>query len=238
LSALPRRSLPTTNTTSIPAAEYDAWYRTPRGAWIGEAEFRLLAAVLEPRAGETLLDIGCGTGYFTRRFARERGLAVTGLDPSQPWLEFARANAAAGEAYVPGIAESLPFPDRSFDLTVSVAALCFVREERRAVVELLRVTRRRFAIGLLNRDSLLYGEKAERGAYRGARWHTPAEARALFCGLGVRALRLRSAVFLPGGGPLARHAEPLLPARWLRGALLVAAGEAPDAPERARQARV
>jgi hypothetical protein len=121
---------------------------------------------------------------------------------------------------------------------VSVAALCFVREERRAVVELLRVTRRRFAIGLLNRRSLLYGEKAERGAYRGARWHTPDEARALFLGLGVRALRLRSAVFLPGGGRLARLAEPLLPARWLRGALLVAAGEPPGAARRAEHPEV
>jgi SAM-dependent methyltransferase len=222
----------------IAAAEYDAWYRTPRGAWIGEAEFRLLASLLEPRAGETLLDIGCGTGYFTRRFARECGVAATGLDPNGAWLEFARANAAAGEAYVPGIAESLPFADRSFELTVSVAALCFVREERRALRELLRVTRRRFAIGLLNRASLLYGEKAERGAYRGARWHTPDEARVLFQGLGVCALQLRSAVFLPGGGLLARLAEPRLPARWLRGALLVAAGEAPEAPERAQQARV
>jgi 2-polyprenyl-3-methyl-5-hydroxy-6-metoxy-1,4-benzoquinol methylase len=56
------------------AAEYDAWYRTPRGEWIGETEYRLLGKLLAARPHETLIDVGCGTGYFTRRFALE-GLA-------------------------------------------------------------------------------------------------------------------------------------------------------------------
>jgi SAM-dependent methyltransferase len=181
--------------------------------------------MLRPQAGESLLDVGCGTGYFTRRFARECRVAATGLDPNESWLDYARGQAAAGETYLVGIAEALPFPDRNFDLTLSVAALCFVPQEREALKEMLRVTRRRFAIGLLNRDSLLYGQKAGRGAYRGAHWHTPQELRALFEGLEVSALELRSAVFLPAGSGVARVAEPLLPARWLRGALLAVAGE-------------
>jgi ubiquinone/menaquinone biosynthesis C-methylase UbiE len=151
-----------------PAEQYDSWYRTPRGVWIGEIEFRLLRELLQPRAGESLLDLGCGTGYFTRRFAREAGVVATGLDPDEAWLDFARAHAAAGETYLGGVAQALPFADRSFDLALSVTALCFVPEERRALKEMLRVTRRRFAIGLLNRGSLLHGEKADRGAHRGA----------------------------------------------------------------------
>ena len=37
--------------------KYDAWYRTPRGEWIGGTEYRLLARMLaaEPRA--SILDI-------------------------------------------------------------------------------------------------------------------------------------------------------------------------------------
>jgi SAM-dependent methyltransferase len=212
------------------AEHYDAWYRTPRGAWIGETEFRLLAAMLRPRADESLLDIGCGTGYFTRRFAREQGLVATGLDPNEAWLDFARAHAVAGETYLGGAAEALPFPDRSFDLTLSVTALCFVPDERRALEEMLRVTRRRFAIGLLNRESLLYGEKAGRGAYQGAHWHTHTEIRALFDGLAVNGLELRSAVFLPSARALARALERLLPTQWLRGAMIAVAGEVMAAP--------
>jgi len=66
--------------------QYDAWYRTPRGAWIGDTEFRLLLRLLAPQRGETLLDVGCGTGYFTRRCAREAGLQATGVDPDPQWL--------------------------------------------------------------------------------------------------------------------------------------------------------
>ena len=60
--------------------QYDSWYYTARGRWIGETEFRLIMGLLEPESGARILDVGCGTGYFTRRFAGE-GYDVTGLDP-------------------------------------------------------------------------------------------------------------------------------------------------------------
>jgi SAM-dependent methyltransferase len=208
--------------------EYDAWYRTPRGAWIGEVEYRLLLDALAPLPGETLIDVGCGTGYFTRRFAAD-GFAVTGVDLDQESLDFARTHAAAGERYLPADARRLPFPDRAFDLCVSVTALCFVREASQALAEMLRVTRRRFAIGLLNRRSLLYLQKGRhggRGAYRGAHWHTVAEARALFTTTGVRELEVSTAVFLPGGGVWARLLERRLPRGLPLGAFLVVAGAA------------
>ena len=210
------------------AGAYDAWYQTPRGAWIGEAEFRLLRRLLRPACGESLLDVGCGTGYFTRRFAGETGLRAVGLDPNASWLEFARASSTGSERYCLGAAESLPFADRSFDLGVSVTALCFVDDARRAVREILRVTRKRFAIGLLNRHSLLYLQKGRAGgsgAYRGAHWHTTQEIRALFDGLPAANLKVRSAVFLAGGGPIARGIERLISHRLSLGAFVVVAGD-------------
>ncbi|MDD5295751.1 MAG: hypothetical protein PHU46_02460 [Rhodocyclaceae bacterium] len=56
---------------------YDGWYGSPRGRWIGDTEYRLLRRMLEPRPGETILDAGCGTGYFARRF-RADGSSVVG----------------------------------------------------------------------------------------------------------------------------------------------------------------
>ncbi|MGB8433634.1 MAG: class I SAM-dependent methyltransferase [Burkholderiales bacterium] len=206
--------------------QYDAWYRTSRGAWIGEIERRLLCEALAPSPAESLIDVGCGTGYFTRRFARD-GLAVTGVDGDRGALDFARTHAAAGERYLPADARRLPFPDRSFDLCVSVAALCFVAEESQALAEMLRVTRRRFAIGLLNRHSLLFLQKGRhggRGAYRGARWHTIAEAKALFAVTPARDVTVSSAVFLPSGGPGAQLLERWLPGGLPFGAFLVATG--------------
>jgi len=209
-------------------ADYDAWYRTPRGAWIGEQEFRLLRAMLGPRPGETLLDIGCGTGYFTRLFAADGGCQVTGLDIDRSWAGYAASHAAGKDAYVCGTAIELPFRNGTFDLAVSVAALCFVTDQRRGIREMLRVTKRRFAIGLLHRRSLLYWEKGRsggKGAYRGAHWHTESEIRELFAGLPVADLQVRFAVALPAGGAFAQSLEPLLSPWWPFASFIAVAGD-------------
>ena len=208
---------------------YDAWYRTPRGAWIGEEEFRLLLAMLRARRGDSLLDVGCGTGYFSRRFAREAGLQVTGLDPDPACLAYARTQAQPGEQFVEGRAERLPFADRSFDFTASVTAFCFIADQRQALQEMLRVTRRRLVLGLLNRCSLLHrrvGRGGGVGGYRGAHWHTPEEVRMLFDRIPGGNLELRAAIFLPGGGWLARLVEYMTPSRFLLGGFLAVAAEA------------
>ncbi len=210
------------------AAAYNAWYETARGRWIGETEYRLLYQVLAPAPGDSLLDVGCGSGYFTRRLAQDH-LRVTGVDPDAGMLRFAAAHAAAGEWYLFGDACALPFPARSFDLCVCITALCFIREQSRALAEMARVTRRRLVLGLLNRHSLLYLQKGRAGgagAYHGAHWHTHTEVRKLFEGLPVARLTLRSAIYLPGGGSVARLCEQVLPNRLPWGSFLVVSADA------------
>jgi ubiquinone/menaquinone biosynthesis C-methylase UbiE len=210
------------------AARYDTWYHTPRGSWIGEREFELLQHALAPRPGETLLDVGCGTGYFTRLFAQRADVQVVGLDPNLDWLAFARD--AGTPACVAGRAERLPFRDASFDLAIAVTSLCFIRAQTEALREIVRVTRRRLALGLLNRHSVLYLQKGRgggAGAYRGAHWHTAAEVRALFAQVPVRDLQLASAIFLPTGRPIAPAVERMLPAHVILGGFLLAAADVP-----------
>jgi SAM-dependent methyltransferase len=63
--------------------------------------------VVEPLAGKRLLDVGCGTGRFTRRLG-EAGATVTGYDQSATMLAAARANDPSS-AYVRGDAnDALP----------------------------------------------------------------------------------------------------------------------------------
>jgi ubiquinone/menaquinone biosynthesis C-methylase UbiE len=207
------------------AEQYDAWYRTRRGRWIGETEYRLLYRLLAPTPGASVIDVGCGTGYFTRRLALD-GLRVTGIDPDPSMLEVARARRAANERYLEADARALPFRNGEFDYCISVTALCFIADEGAALAEMFRVTRHRLALGLLNRRSILYLQKGRRGgsgAYRGARWHTAREVRELFARMPSAAPQLEFAVFLPSGRLFARSAELVLPRNLPLGAFLAVA---------------
>jgi SAM-dependent methyltransferase len=208
-------------------AEYDAWYRTPRGSWIGETEYRLLREALTLPPGASVLDVGCGTGYFTRCLASD-GFDVTGVDASAEMTGYARLHATGRERYLMGDARRLPFPDRHFDSCVAITSLCFICEQEQALAEMVRVTRRRIALGLLNRHSLFYRQKGRhggRGAYRGATWHTPREARTLLLRAGLKRVAVRSAICLPGGGVVARGVEMAMPKSLLFGGFLLAVGD-------------
>ena len=108
---------------------------------------------------------------------------------------------------------------------VSVAALCFMRDQAAALAEMFRVTRRRIVVGLLNRRSLLYLAKGRHGgerAYRGAHWHTAEEVRDLFLRMPCEGLQLAYGVFFPSGHLLARSAERVVPRNIPCGAFLAA----------------
>ncbi len=211
--------------------EYDAWYDTPRGRWVGETEFALLCRHLDLKPGQRVLDVGCGTGWFTRRLAHA-GYAVTGLDIDSDMLAVAREKTPHGIIWQQGDATQLPFDDDSFDCVVALTSLCFVSDWPRAVAEIVRVTRGGFSLGLLNRHSLLWRQKGPgggSGAYRGAHWHTHAEVSACLQQLPVRKRRFSSAVFIPSGTGFAQTLERLIPSAWLWGAFLLVSGESsPD----------
>jgi len=192
--------------------EYEAWYHTPRGAWVAEREFALLMQLLRPRPGQSLLDAGSGTGQFSRRF-RQAGLEVTGIDPDAAMLGYARHQGDSIE-YVQGSVRQLPFGPGTFDFCAAVTSLCFVAAPQRAVEEMWRVSRRGIVLGLLNRHSLLYALKHGRGGYQGARWDTIGAARAWLTHLDEElSVRADTAVWFPHGGRLSRHLEAYMPRR-------------------------
>src|SRR3989344_8157201 len=133
-------SLVNRNHSSIkdPAA-YETWYHTPRGSWVGDVECRLITQLLQPSSGESVLDVGSGTGYFSRRFAAA-GLRVTGIDPDRAVTDYARQRNAP-VTYVEGTAIALPFSDRTFDYVNAVTSLCFIADPRGALAERWRVCR-------------------------------------------------------------------------------------------------
>ncbi len=119
---------------------YDRWFATPIGRLVKAAESRLILDLLRPAEGEKILDAGCGNAVFTIDFL-QAGALVAGLDISKPMLE-AAARKTAGLPFVPVLGDmlALPFPDCVFDKAVSVTALEFIADGRKAVAELFRVT--------------------------------------------------------------------------------------------------
>jgi ubiquinone/menaquinone biosynthesis C-methylase UbiE len=80
------------------------------------------------RAGESVLDIGCGTGTLAIAAKRRVGPQgkVSGIDASPEMLRRARKKAEKTGAEVTfknGIVEALPFPDRQFDAVLSTVML-------------------------------------------------------------------------------------------------------------------
>ncbi|MBU0500841.1 MAG: class I SAM-dependent methyltransferase [Gammaproteobacteria bacterium] len=200
---------------------YEAWYQTERGNWIAGREFDLMRGVMGLRPGASLLDVGCGTGHFSRRFA-DWGLEVTGIDPDPITLDFARTQ-AGGVRYIRGTALNLPFPDHAFDYAIAVTSLCFIADPVAALREMWRVSRRGLVLGLLNRRSLLHRLKRDRGGYRGARWDEAWEIEKHW----LTALdpapaetRLASALFLPLGNRWIPLIEDWVPQRILGGGFL------------------
>jgi ubiquinone/menaquinone biosynthesis C-methylase UbiE len=108
-------------------------------------EKRIARLLLALSPGDGVLDVGCGTGNFTRDFARSVGPdgLVVGLDVSQTMLARAvRDTAAAGYdqvAYVRGDAADAPFVDASFDAVCCFAALNLFADPYAALDSFTRV---------------------------------------------------------------------------------------------------
>ena len=98
---------------------------------------------LDAPKGLRWLDVGCGNGAFTEvLIARCAPAAVTGVDPSDGQLNFARTRPGARIArFERGDAQALSFADRSFDAASMALAINFVPEPQKAADEMARVVK-------------------------------------------------------------------------------------------------
>ena len=94
-------------------------------------------------AGRTVLEVCCGSGMITEKFAR-RGAVVTGIDLSRASIARARQRCRRGgfaAQFFVGDAANLAFPDRSFDIVVVHDGLHHLEDPERAICEMARVAR-------------------------------------------------------------------------------------------------
>ena len=101
----------------------------------------VLAAMraLAPWAGKTLVDLGCGSGYWLPGYAAEAG-AVIGIEPDPALLPLAAARDRRARM-LPGSAEHLPLGDASVDVVHARFAYFWPPGCAAGLAEVLRVLR-------------------------------------------------------------------------------------------------
>lgn len=124
---------------AAPPENYEHYFVPAIGLPIARSLIR--AAALRP--GERVLDVGCGTGVVARLAAAQVGSvgSVAGLDPNPGMLAVAAAVTPSnlGIEWHQAGAESMPLPDRSFDVVLCQMALQFVPDRGQALAEMRRV---------------------------------------------------------------------------------------------------
>jgi 2-polyprenyl-3-methyl-5-hydroxy-6-metoxy-1,4-benzoquinol methylase len=113
----------------------------PIGELIASDQARVLTEFLGRVEGRSILDVGTGTGRAALLMAAN-GAIVTGLDASEQMLSIARERACAEHAdvrFLRGDAHALEFPDRSFDMAVSLRMLMHTPRWHACLDELCRV---------------------------------------------------------------------------------------------------
>ncbi len=135
------------------ARAYEGCLNKPAEAAAVRLEAEFMVKMLRPMPGRRLLDIGCGSGPFLHRFL-DKGLLVSGLDPSEPMLALAAERFGEAVDLYQGFAEDLPFDDNAFDYAILVKTLEFCQDPQQALSEACRVAKDRLFIGTLNPYSL------------------------------------------------------------------------------------
>ena len=100
-----------------------------------------LADLAGVRAGQRVLDVGCGPGALTAELVARLGAdQVAAVDPSEPFVSVARAR-HPGVAVHKASAEALPFEAAAFDAALAQLVVHFMADPIAGIGEMGRVTR-------------------------------------------------------------------------------------------------
>ena len=121
--------------------------------------------LLARAAPASVLDVGCGEGVLTERWARRVHGRVVGIDLDDPGLHAHWAQRSAPNLeYRVMKAEQMPFADDAFDLATAIEVLEHVPDPAHTVAEMARVAQRHLLVSV-PREPLWRALNLARGAY-------------------------------------------------------------------------
>lgn len=129
--------------------------RATVAGYLGMVRTLMQETAVQP--GDSILEVGCGTGALTRWLANytEGRSRITGVDFNRYLLREAENLARSKEfegmvEFEKGDAEELPYPDDAFDVTISVTMMEEVNADK-ALAEMVRVTKPGGKVGVIVR---------------------------------------------------------------------------------------
>jgi SAM-dependent methyltransferase len=121
----------------VAAESYDRYM----GAWSSQLSSQL-AELAGVRAGQRVVDVGCGPGALTAELVARIGAeAVAAVDPSASFVTAARTR-HPGVDVREAPAENLPYPNDTFDTALAQLVVHFMANPIAGLREMARVTRR------------------------------------------------------------------------------------------------
>jgi len=105
-------------------------------------KIRILRDNLDIKETDYLLDVGTGTGFALELFNCKK----IGIDPSSELLKKAKYSVIKGKA------EKIPFPDKTFNIVISVTAIHHFEDIEKSLKEIKRVCKDRVGFSLLKKS--------------------------------------------------------------------------------------
>ena len=96
--------------------------------------------VINPIDGETILDIGCGTGILLNQLYKTmKNLKLYGLDISSGMVNVSKSKLGRNATICQGTADTLPYPDNFFNCVTCATSFHHYQNPERSICEMLRV---------------------------------------------------------------------------------------------------
>jgi len=119
------------------AEDYDAWEEIKT---VTQTEEKVLSRLMDVVKAQDILDVGCGTGRYTKLF-EDLGAHIVGMDLSRKMILIAKTKTKM-TSYIVADASHLPFKDNIFHIVLSALVLNHIKNLSLFLTEMLRTCRK------------------------------------------------------------------------------------------------
>lgn len=124
------------------AAWYDTMLETGADTYQSKVLLPNLLRIIAPRVGQTILDLACGQGFFSRAYA-DNGAKVVGVDIAPELIARAREQSKPNIVYHVGNAEKIPFiKNETIDVVSITLAIQNIENAKAVFLECFRVLKK------------------------------------------------------------------------------------------------